>query len=238
MMNTTRRILTLAGCAAGLCLTAPAAQAADEIKLATDSPIQAESGQVLAETVRPLATAEGEATCVAPKLFNPLTAFKDKRDYFVAPEGDFENPQLPGWQLEGGAAVSDGGSTQAVLGADHALSLMLPPGSSATSPEMCVDLNYPSFRFFAAQLEQDTDAELVVDVIYPALAKDNVRQAKKFKLKAKDGWELSNDIKLEPQRLGKQAGWRKVAVRFRVKPGKKAATYKIDDLLIDPRLSH
>ena len=237
-MNTTRQLLALAGCAAGLCFAAPAAHAADNIPLATDSPIQADSGQILAETVHPETTAETEATCSAPDLFNPLLAFKDQRSYFVAPEGDFENPQLPGWQLEDGATVSDGSSTKAVLGADHAMSLMLPAGSSATSPEMCVDLNYPTFRFFATQLEQDTDAELAIDVIYPALAKDNVRQAKKFRLKAKDGWELSDDIKLEPQRLGKQAGWRKVAVRFRVKPGKKASTYKVDDLLIDPRLSH
>src|SRR3954452_21149746 len=208
---TTRPIFALAGCVAGLCFAAPAARAADEIQPATNSPIQADSGQVLAAPVHPETTAEGEATCTAPQLFNPLTAFKDQRSYFVAPEGDFENPQLPGWQLDGGASVRDGGSTQAVLGADHAMSLTLPAGSSATSPEMCVDLNYPTFRFFATQLEADTDADLAVDVIYPALAKDNVRQAKKFRLKAKDGWELSDDIKLEPQRLGKQSGWRKVA---------------------------
>ena len=100
---------------------------------------------------------------------------------------------------------------------------------------MCVDLNYPTFRFFAAQLEADTDSDLYVDVVYPALAKDNVRQAKKFKLKSKDGWQLSDDIKLEPQRLGKQSGWRKVALRFRVEEGKKPASYRIDDILIDPR---
>jgi hypothetical protein len=180
-------------------------------------------------------TPAGEATCTAPELFNPLTAFKDKRDYFVAPAGDFEDAAMPGWQLEGGANLTDGGSTHAVVGGAQRLSLSLPPGSSATSPEMCVDLNYPTFRFFATQLAEDTDAQLVVDVIYPALAKDNVREAKKFRLKAKDGWALSDDIKLEPQRLGKQAGWRKIALRFRVKPGKKPADYRIDDVLIDPR---
>jgi hypothetical protein len=31
------------------------------------------------------------------------------------------------------------------------------------------------------------------------------------------------------------SGWRKIAVRFRVAPGKKPATYRIDDVLIDPR---
>ena len=46
---------------------------------------------------------------------------------------------------------------------------------------------------------------------------------------------MSDDIKLEPQRLGKRSGWRKVAIRFRVEPGKKAASYQVDDVLIDPR---
>ena len=231
-MLTTRRALALAGCAAGLLLSAPAAHAQEP---AIDSPIEADTGQVLAETVHPETTAAGEATCSAPELFNPLTAFKDGRDYFVAPAGDFEDPALPGWLLEGGAALADGGSTHAVTGGTQSFSLSLPPGGSATSPEMCVDLNYPTFRFFATQLEQDTDAELAVDVIYPGLAKNNVRQAKKYRLKSRDGWRLSDDVKLEPQRLGKASGWRKIAIRFRVKPGNKPATYRIDDVLIDPR---
>jgi hypothetical protein len=232
-VNTPRRALALAGCVAGLLLAAPAAHA--EVEPAIDSPIEADTGQVLAETVQTQSTTAGEATCSAPELFNPLTAFKDGRDYFVAPAGDFEDPALPGWQLEGGAGLADGGSTHAVTGGAQSFSLSLPPGGSATSPEMCVDLNYPTFRFFATQLEQDTDAELAVDVIYPALAKNNVRQAKRYRLKSKDGWQLTNDIKLEPQRLGKASGWRKIAIRFRVKPGNKPATYRIDDILIDPR---
>jgi hypothetical protein len=214
------RSFALTLCAAAMAVAAPTAHA--------------ETVELLDETVPTDTSAAGEATCTDPALINPLTGFKDRRDYFVAPAGDFENPQMPGWQLEGGAGLVAGGSTHAVLG-DTNLSLSLPPGATATSPEMCVDLNYPTFRFFAAQLEEDTDAELAVDVIYPALADKNVREAKKFRLKGKDGWELSDDIKLEPKRLGKQSGWRKVAIRFRVKPGKKAASYRIDDILIDPR---
>jgi hypothetical protein len=230
-------MLTLAGCGAGLALAVPAAQAqtGTDPQTAVDSPIQAEDGTVLAETVRPDESAAGEQTCNAPNVFNPLLAFKDRRDYFVAPAGDFEDPSLPGWQLSGGAKVARGGSAHALIGDQQANSLSLPPGSSATSPEMCVDLNYPVFRFFAAQLDPDTDSELVVDVIYPALARNNVREAKKFRLRAKDGWTLSDAIKLEPQRLGKRAGWRRIAVRFRVESGKKAASYRVDDVLIDPR---
>ena len=227
MFHKNRMLLALGGCAAALISTSPAA-------LAETSQIQADEGIVLDETVHTDRSAAGEATCSAPALSNPLTAFKDPRHYFVAPAGDFENAALPGWQLENGASVV-GGSNAGVTGSAQDGSLLLPPGASATSPEMCIDLDYPTFRFFAAQAQEDTDAELAVDVIYPALEKNNVREAKKFRVKAKDGWKLSDDIKLEPQRLGKAAGWRKIALRFRVEPGKKAASYRIDDILIDPR---
>ena len=83
MQDRTRAIVTLACCAAGLMLGAPAA-IADEPEPAIDTPIEAD-GTVLAETVRPAESAAGEQTCAAPRLFNPLVAFKDRRDYFIAP---------------------------------------------------------------------------------------------------------------------------------------------------------
>jgi hypothetical protein len=226
-----RTALAVAGCAAGLVLTAPAALA-DE----PESPIQADEGTVLAETVTPGRSVAGEQTCSRPNVFNALTAFKDQRDYFVAPAGDFEDPSLPGWELSGGARVAGGGSAHTVSGGAQTGSLLLPPGSSATSPQICVDLDYPTFRFFAAQLERDTDSELSVDVVYPGLDKNNVREAKTFRLRARDGWRLSDSINLEPQRLGKRWGWRRIAIRFRVDEGKKlSAAYRVDDLLVDPR---
>jgi hypothetical protein len=220
-----RAALALTGCVAGVALAAPAALADT-----TDD------GTVVAETVTPERSAAGEQTCSRPDVFNPLTAFKDQRDYFVAPAGDFEDPSLPGWELTGGARVVAGGSSHAVVGDAQTGSLLLPPGSSATSPQMCVDLDFPTFRFFAAQLEADTDSELAVDVIYPGLARNNVRRAKAFRLRVKDGWRLSDSVNLEPQRLGKRWGWRRIAIRFRVDAGKKsAAAYRVDDLLVDPR---
>jgi hypothetical protein len=233
MRNLTRSLL-----AAGVCTFAvmsSAAVAAADATVPPDSEIVADTGVVLDETVETAETAAGEQTCTDPQLFNPLQAFNDKRDYFLAPAGSFEDQTLPGWKLEGGARVSAGSAPYGVTGPGHSSSLALPPGSSATSPEMCVDLSYPTFRFFVAQLVEDSDAELAVDVIYPALEDKNVREAKKLKLKPKDGWKLSDDVKLEPQRLGKKEGWRKVALRFRAKPGKKNGEFRIDDILIDPR---
>src|SRR3954467_2621487 len=97
-LRTTRQVLALAGCTAGLLIAVPAAQAqtAEEPAPAIDSPIQVDTGQVLAETVHPESTAAGEATCSAPALFNPLTGFKDRRDYFIAPAGDLQGTRPPG----------------------------------------------------------------------------------------------------------------------------------------------
>src|SRR3954447_11564341 len=77
--NKTRHLLALTGCAVGMVFTAPAALAqstATDPPIAEDSPIQADEGVVLAETVDPGTSSAGEASCSAPALFNPLMAFK------------------------------------------------------------------------------------------------------------------------------------------------------------------
>ncbi len=184
------------------------------------------------ETVTADETAAGQQTCTDPTLATHLAALGDTRDYFVAPGGDFEPGTTAGWQLTGGAELAGGNEPFNVLGRG-ASSLALPAGSSATSPVFCVDLNYPTFRFLANQAQAAADAGLMVDVIYPEIAKGNVHQAASYK--PFKTWALTKDIKLEPQRAGKQAGWRKVALRFRVPATKKGADWRIDNILIDPK---
>jgi len=98
---------------------------------------------------------------------------------------------------------------------------------------MCVDLNYPTFRFLAVQRQLAADAGLQVDVIYPEIAKGNVHMAATYK--SERTWELMKDVKLEPQRAGKKPGWRRVALRFRVPATKKGAVWNVDNILVDPR---
>ena len=149
------------------------ARHADDPQPAVDSPIQADDGTVLAETVRPDESAAGERTCTAPHLFNPLLAFKDRRDYFVAPAGRLRGLR-PARLAAHGRGQRDARQLAARRhrrGARRTAS-RCPPAARATSPEMCVDLNYPTFRFFVAQLEPDTDSELAVDVIYPGAGQE------------------------------------------------------------------
>ena len=179
-------------------------------------------------------TSESRATCLAPLIEQPFLSFDDERDYVLAPGGSFEDSSLAGWSLEGGAGVVAGNEPFNLRGLSDDNSLVLPAGASATSPTMCVDLNWPTLRFVANQTGEK-DAELKVEVLYPeADAKHATwHGAKKFKAKRRDGWRLTEDVKLSPDRGGKFAGGRPVALRFTNTSDQ--GSWQIDNVYVDPR---
>jgi hypothetical protein len=179
-------------------------------------------------------TSESRATCVAPLIEQPFISFKDERNYVLAPGGSFEDSSLPGWSLEGGAGVAAGNEPFNLRGLSDNNSLLLPAGASATSPTMCVDLNWPTLRFVANQTDEK-DAELKVEVLYPEADEKHAtwHGAKKFKAKRKDGWRLTEDVKLSPDRGGKFAGGRPVALRFTNTSDQ--GSWQIDNVYVDPR---
>lgn len=68
----------------------------------------------------------------------------DAADYSLAPGGNFESGTA-GWTLSRGAKIAAGNETLGVSGGSK--SLQMPLGSSALSPEFCVDESHPHFRF-------------------------------------------------------------------------------------------
>jgi hypothetical protein len=84
--------------------------------------------------------------CADPVLSQPFKPWLDSSYY--KPVDDFESGS-DGWTLSGGAKVVDGNAAQHVGGGSDAKSLLLPTGSSATSPPVCVGLNEPTLRYFA-----------------------------------------------------------------------------------------
>jgi hypothetical protein len=191
----------------------------------------AEVGEMTGDTATATETPATTQTCTDPVLSNPLAGLGDSRHYFTAPGGRFEDRGAAGWQLSGNAQYNNPQSPYAALGSDDRESLRLQPGGSATSPAFCVDLDYPTFRFFVVDLEA-RDAALDVEVIYPELEQDNVFLA--ARLKAGKSWNLSPDVMLEPERGGAEPGWRKVAIRFTARGDN--ADFHIDDLVVDPRM--
>jgi hypothetical protein len=188
--------------------------------LALASPaFAATSGEVAVEQ-----TAATTQTCQDPIVVQPFTSFGDERDYVLAPFGDFEYSTLDGWSFDGGAGpIADEGGNGA---------LSLPAGSAATSPAMCIDLNYPTVRFFVRNVLDD-DADLKVQVMYVDHEKAYKPHDVK-KLKAKGSYGLTKDIKIDPKRGGKEDGWRRIAFRFVA--AKDKGEFRVDDLYVDPRM--
>jgi hypothetical protein len=79
---------------------------------------------------------------------HPFLRFLDPLPYTLAPDGGFEGGAA-GWKLSGGARVVDGNEPWLTGAATDRKSLLLPPGSSATSPAMCMELVLPVVRFFS-----------------------------------------------------------------------------------------
>jgi hypothetical protein len=179
-------------------------------------------------------TSESRATCVAPPIEQPFLSFGDERDYVLAPGGSFEDSTLAGWSLEGGAGVAGGNEPFNLRGLSDNNSLVLPAGASATSPTMCVDLTWPTLRFVASQTGEK-DAELKVEVLYPEAEEKHAtwHGAKKFKARRQDGWRPTEDVKLSPDRGGKFAGGRPVALRFTNTSDH--GSWQIDNVYVDPR---
>jgi hypothetical protein len=179
-------------------------------------------------------TSESRATCLTPLIEQPFLSFKDERHYVLAPGGSFEDSSLAGWSLEGGAGVVAGNEPFNLRGLSDNNSLALPAGASATSSTMCVDLNWPTLRFVASQTGEK-DAELKVEVLYPEAEEKHAtwHGAKKFKAKRRDGWRLTEDVKLSPDRGGKFAGGRPIALRFTNTSDQ--GSWQIDNVYVDPK---
>jgi hypothetical protein len=85
--------------------------------------------------------------CGDPELTQPFKRWLDYSQYKLVDGGTFENG-ADGWTLSGDARVVNGTATQKVSG-PGSKSLMLPAGSSAVTPPVCVGLNEPTLRYFA-----------------------------------------------------------------------------------------
>jgi len=85
--------------------------------------------------------------CNSAPVSQPFARWVDPAWYELAPGGGFESSS---WSLSGGAHRVAGSEPYEVTGSRGSWSLELPAGSSAQSPQTCVDGAYPSARFFIA----------------------------------------------------------------------------------------
>ena len=168
---------------------------------------------VCAPAAQAATPAPAEETCAARAFSTVFAAWGDNALYTLAPGGSFESGAA-GWTLTGSARVDAGGSGFA----PGAKSLSIPAGASALSPPICVEKNYPSWRFAA----KSGGGKLAVEVLYPNKTKDSGT------VSPSGGWSLSPVLKFA---TGQFKGATQIQVRFTA-VGQRV---QLDDVYIDPR---
>jgi hypothetical protein len=180
-------------------------------------------------------TAESAATCDRASFTQPLKPYGDSRWYVLAPSGSFTGASAAGWQFRGDASLA--------ADAARGTSLTLRPGASAISPGMCVDLDYPHFRFANKFVARDpSKGKILVEVVYPQLRSPEWTEVidfdgKQGQLAGTGSWRLSQDVQLKPDFAGDVWGARYVALRFTALQTGYAGEWRVDDIWIDPRMS-
>jgi hypothetical protein len=217
-----KRLATVA-LAGAFCLTA-GASAASAADLDTSVLTTTASG------INILETPETRESCTAPQFVSAFASFGDTRDYVLAPGGSFEDKTLHGWQVQ--KANTDGQGSPLEILSDNERSLKVPPGGSATSPAMCVDLNYPTLRLMAQA--KDGRGQLKVEVIYPDSANPTFQTIGGLGAGGRE-WEASDDMPVYPEWGGDAPGMRRIALRFTtLAVDGVAGDWRIDDVYVDP----
>ncbi len=103
--------------------------------------------------------------CPAPTT-EAFLRWADPAFYAFMPDGGFEGGGS-GWTLTSGATIAKGNESYSVRGDGGSHSLYLPPGSSATTPPMCIGVLSTKMRFFVKPGSAKAEgSRLVVRAVY------------------------------------------------------------------------
>ncbi len=167
--------------------------------------------------------------CDDQVLEQPFLPWLDPASYVLVPDGDLSAGGA-GWQLSN-ASIAEENEPYQVHGAGPARSVALPPGSSATSPALCVGLLHPTLRFFARNMGT-TLGTLRVEVLFEDAA-GNVRALPIGQVLGHRGWSPTLPMPVIANLLPLLPG-QHTAVAFRFTPSGPGSSWLIDDVYVDP----
>lgn len=173
------------------------------------------------------ATVTANASCPDTPVVQPFAPWGDSSDYFLAPDGGFEQGGA-GWTLRGRAAVQSGNEPFALNAAGDRSSLRLPVGSNATSPLFCIGGEHRSMRFVA---DAASSSSLDVDVIVG----EGSSSGRTYRVATVGGagtWSPSDVVPMVVNDVAAAQGTT-LNVRLRFTP-RGAGSWTIDDVFVDP----
>jgi hypothetical protein len=168
----------------------------------------------------------------------PFSPWGDYAKYAFVPNGGFESGST-GWTLSAGARVVSGNESFYVHGAGDKSSLVLPPGSTATTGPMCISLFSGKMRFFSANAG-NRQSQLHVQVIYNGGVGSllggvgrSLGLSETGYVTAGRAWQPSDQIGM----LGGTLPLLTSSVQFRFSVPDDGGSFRIDDVYLDPFLS-
>jgi hypothetical protein len=207
------KFLALAGTIAGLLVAASPAMAHRTAPHRTDTVPQAASQPT-----------SSDASCPTVAASQLLTDFGDLNYYAPLDEGTFEG-STDDWTLNDATVVNDNEPWHVVSSTDSQ-SLSVASGGSATSPSVCIDSRFPSFRFFAESSSGGEKSRLYVSVQLTD-AQGNTVSTNAYSLHARgySSWALSPSFAFD-------AG--SATVSAQIEFSTTHGSWRIDDVLLDP----
>jgi len=171
--------------------------------------------------------AQALATCEGQTFAQRFEAFKDSNYYTLVPGGEF-NSAAEGWELSNGAQIVASTRPDGTIGGV----LNMPSGSVATSPPVCVTLQYPTARVWVRDVKGSEGVSVAVAYANTktAEAPKNVGQVHG----QQTSWTLSDPFRVQPQTAGHIEETR--AVRFVFTANGKTSDFQLSGLYVDPRM--
>jgi hypothetical protein len=169
----------------------------------------------------------GLLSCPGATYSQPFTNWGDYNNYFMATGGSFEGTNS--WSLAGGAKVVNGNEPFYLNSSRDSRSLMLPAGSSATSPAMCLAALSPHMRLVG----KASDGSGVHVDVYASGVLGLVRLPVSADIDLSSSWDASGDVSLLLQNVLAVTNLGKTSIAFRFSPIG-SATVQIDDVYVDP----
>jgi hypothetical protein len=179
------------------------------------------------------------AACPAQTSGPVFAPWGDLEAYTAAPNGGFEAGS-EGWTLAGAARLVGDNAGLIAQSAGGVNALELPPGSSATSPRICVGAGYPTSRMFGDTVVRNpaSGSTLQVEVLYTDRTRGLATSKKLGTVPDQLAWAPTRKLSIAQGQLNiKPDSDGSTYVRYRFTPLYKT-TWRIDDLYVDPRMKY
>lgn len=153
----------------------------------------------------------------------------DGADYVSIQNGAFESSY--GWRLSGGAQLVDENEPFYLGSKSDQRSLLLPPGGSALSPAVCLQLLTPTIRFVG----RSSDASAVHVTLYTRTLFGLLQLPTYGEMDLSTDWDASSIHSFVLENVLGILSLTRTNVYFKFTPVGDA-TVQMDDLYLDPRL--